>query len=180
VEEAALGLGVSSRTIRRWLHEQRLAGHKTGGVWVVLGPLARPGSPGTAGVSPRAVRARLRAVGERLITRGNQCAGARRRRGGLFLTWRRPRSLQIVLALGRQSPQQTWAPHTLGTTLPFWLTAPPQWQTILPVLQQYERVRGWCHPRLLRLPGVGQVVMTELARVAALERWPLPAPRERR
>ena len=165
VEEAAIGLGVSPRTVRRWLQERRLAGHKIGGTWGVWWPERPPGLPGSSGTTPRVVRRRLRAVGERLIAVGNQAAGAQRRRGGVFLTWRRPESLQIIFALGRQSPTHGWAPHALGTKLPFWLQERSWWSRVLPLLRWYEQLRGWCHPRLLRVPGVGEVILAEIVRL---------------
>ena len=32
------------------------------------------------------------------------------------------------------------------------------------MLRWYERLRGWCHPRLLWVPGVGVVLLAEIAR----------------
>jgi hypothetical protein len=114
-----------------------------------------------------AIRTRLRQVGKRLITVGNHAAGAQRRRGKIFLTWRRSRSLHIVFALGRQSPRYGWVPHALGTDLPFWLRERSRWQPIVPLLQHYEQVRGWCHPHLLQVEGVGAVILAELAQLEA-------------
>jgi hypothetical protein len=113
------------------------------------------------------VRTRLRQVGHQLITVGNHVAGAQRRRGQVFLTWRRGRGLQIVLALGRQRPRHGWVPQALGTALPFWFREQSQWREILPLLHWYEQLRGWCHPQLLRVPGVGEVVLADLARLEA-------------
>jgi hypothetical protein len=109
------------------------------------------------------LRLRLRHAGTRLITVGNQMAGAQRQRGQVFLTWRRPQSLQIIVALGRQSPTHGWTPRLLGTEMPFWFREQAQWRRVLPLLRRYEQVRSWCHPRLLRIPGVGEVVLQEIA-----------------
>ena len=192
VEETALGLGVSPRTIRRWLQEQRLIGYKIGGTWGVwwsgstqalsVLPSTAPSArqlPVQARRAPSAVaiRTRLRQVGARLITVGNHAAGAQRRRGTVFLTWRRGRSLQIVLALGRQSPRDGWAPHALGTALPFWWRERARWQSIVPLLRHYEQVRGWCHPHLLQIEGVDAVILAELTQLEAnLETLTLESP----
>jgi hypothetical protein len=109
----------------------------------------------------------LRQVGAQLIVVGNQAAGTPRRRGHIFLTWRTPQGLQITLAMGRQSATRGWAPHALGTDLPFWLQERSRWSRVLPLLRWYEQLRGWCHPRLLHVPGVGEVVLAELARFEA-------------
>jgi hypothetical protein len=109
------------------------------------------------------LRLRLRHAGTRLITVGNQMAGAQRQRGQVFLTWRRPQSLQIIVAIGRQSPTHGWTPRPLGTEMPFWFREQAQWRRVLPLLRRYEQVRSWCHPRLLRIPGVGEVVLQEIA-----------------
>ena len=176
VEEAAVGLGVSPRTVRRWLQQRRLAGHKIGGTWGVWWPECPPGLLGSSGTTLRVVRRRLRAVGERLIALGNQAAGAQRRRGGVFLTWRRPESLQIIFAVGRQSPTHGWAPHPLGAALPFWLRERSLWRRVLPLLRWYEQLRGWCDVRLLQVPGVAAVVHGELDRFeAALQTFESPA-----
>jgi hypothetical protein len=113
------------------------------------------------------LRPKLRQAGTRLITVGNQVAGAQRQRGQVFLTWRRPRSLQIIFALGRQHPTHGWTPQALGTDLPFWFREQARWRRVLPLLRRYEQVRSWCHPRLLRIPGVGEVVRTALAHLEA-------------
>ncbi len=172
VEEAAIGLGVSPRTVRRWLQEQRLAGRKIGGTWGVVWTTSSVGEAGQTVTVGRLshLRQRLRHLGERLMTLGNQAAGARRRRGQVFLTWRRARSLHLVFAIGRRHPLQGWAPHALGTDLPFWLKERARWQTVLPLLRRYERLRQWCHARLLRVPGVDAVITQELEQLeAALE-----------
>ena len=51
-----------------------------------------------------------------------------------------------------------------GTALPFWFREQSQWREILPLLHWYEQLRGWCHPVLLRVPGVGPVLLAEIAR----------------
>jgi hypothetical protein len=113
------------------------------------------------------------------MTVGNQVAGAQRQRGQVFLTWRRPRSLQIIFALGRRHPTHGWTPQALGTELPFWFREQAQWRQVLPLLRRYEQVRSWCDPRLLRIPGVGDVVVREVAWLEAAltvlqEHWPAP------
>jgi hypothetical protein len=109
-------------------------------------------------------------VGAALITIGNQTAGTHPQRGQVFLTWRTPRSLQVTLAIGRARLPQAWAPHALGTTLPFWVQERPRWRRVLPLLRRYERLRLWCHPRLLRIPEAMAIVQDELAQLeAALE-----------
>jgi hypothetical protein len=88
----------------------------------------------------------------------------------VFLTWRTPRSLQVTLAIGRMRLTKTWAPHALGTVLPFWVQERPRWRQVLPLLRRYERLRLWCHPRLLRIPAMMAVVQDELTQMeAALE-----------
>jgi excisionase family DNA binding protein len=161
VETAASALGVSPRTIRRWLQAGYLPGLQVGTSWGVYWwsesvPLV---------LSPRVLHRRLRQVGTRLIVVGNRTAGTERRRGALFLTWRTPQGLQITFALGRHSPTKGWAPHALGTELPFWLQERSRWHRVMPPLRWYERLRGWCHPRLLRVPGVGDVVLAEIVRL---------------
>jgi hypothetical protein len=116
-------------------------------------------------ITPAALRQRLRSVGAALITVGNQTAGTQPRQGQMFLTWRNPRSLQVTLALGRARLPQAWAPHALGTALPFWVRERPRWHRVLPLLRRYERLRLWCHPRLLRIPAVMAVVQDELAQL---------------
>jgi excisionase family DNA binding protein len=170
VDEAARALGVSPRTVRRWLQAGQLPGWKVGTTWAVDALPARreEGATGAASrqtLAPRALMARLRQVGARLITVGNQVAGATPRRGSVFLAWRRPRGLQITLAIGRTHPTRGWTPHTLGVELPFWMRERPRWRPVLPLLRQYERLRMWCHPRLLRIPEVGAVVQDELTRL---------------
>jgi hypothetical protein len=103
-----------------------------------------------------------------LIAVGNQTVGTHPRRGQVFLTWRTPRSLQVILAIGRARLPQAWAPHALGTALPFWVQERPRWRRVLPLLRRYERLRLWCHPRLLRIPSVIAVVQDELAQLEAV------------
>jgi excisionase family DNA binding protein len=174
VTEAAIILGVAPRTVRRWLHEGHLAGQKIGASWVVLCPTARASSQTRAGETvvpqnmrrtPAVLRQRLRHLGGRLITVGNAVAGARRARGEVFLTWRRPERLPIIFAIGRASPTRGWTPYSVGTELPFWLTERRQWRPVQRLLKQYEQLRHWCHPRLLRLPQVMEMVKAELHRL---------------
>jgi excisionase family DNA binding protein len=161
VETAATALGVSPRTVRRWLQAGHVRGQKVGTSW---GVWWWP-ETGIRVLPLSMLRTRLRHVGERLIAVGNQAAGTPRRRGHLFLTWRTPQGLQITLAMGRQSATRGWAPHALGIDLPFWLQERSQWSRVLPLLRWYDRVRGWCHPRLLHVPGVAAVVLAELTRL---------------
>lgn len=164
VQEVATALGVSPRTIRYWLQTGQLPGEKVGGIWHIWGQdlcVSGLDGGGARGILQH-LRPRLRQAGTRLITVGNHVAGAQRQRGQVFLTWRRSQSLQIIFALGRQHPTHGWTPHVLGTELPFWLQERPQWRRVLPLLRQYEQVRSWCHPRLLRIPGVGEVVLQEI------------------
>lgn len=176
VAEVARVQQVPPRTVRSWLQRGVLDGQKIGTVWGVWWPAAWGGPPGRPrrrqtrhdlppAVTLAMVRTRLRHVGNQLIAVGNQVAGSPPRRGHVFLTWRRPRSLQIILALGRRHPIRAWAPHALGTELPFWFREQPQWREVLPLLRWYEQLRGWCHPRLLRVPGVGPVLLAEIARL---------------
>jgi excisionase family DNA binding protein len=160
VTEAATMLGISPRTVRRWLQEGHLAGQKIGTSWVILYPAEYKVSetltgetivPQSPRLTPAMLRQRLRQLGARLITAGNAVTGARRTRGEVFLTWRRPRRLPITFAIGRASPTRGWAPHALGTTLPFWLKERQQWRRVQQLLRQYEQLRNWCHPRLLRI-----------------------------
>lgn len=164
VEEAAIGLGVSPRTVRRWLQAQRLEGQKVGGTWNVVWMTTslEEGRQTVRLESALTLRQRLRDVGERLITVGNAVAGGRRQRGQVFLTWRRARSLHVVFAIGRHRPPHHWAPQALGTELPFWLRERVRWHAVVPLLRRYERLRQWCHARLLCCPGVATVLMAEL------------------
>ena len=113
VAEAATVLGVAPRTVRRWLQDGDLVGKKMGTSWVVLCPAgsAIPHTPptGTGGATRErathsSIRQHLRQLGHRLIAVGNATAGAQRRRGEVFLTWRYPGRLQITFAIGRTSP----------------------------------------------------------------------------
>lgn len=176
VTEVATVLGIAPRTVRRWLHEGSLAGHKIGTSWVVLCPAAPASAARSTGgmllhpqfrLTPAMIRQRLRQLGARLITVGNTVAGARRARGEVFLSWRRPGRLAITFAIGRTTPTRGWAPHALGTDLPFWLTERQPWRPVQRLLQRYEQLRCWCHPRLLRLPQVLEVLEAELDRLQA-------------
>jgi hypothetical protein len=169
VQEVATGLGVAPRTVRYWLQTGQLPGEKMGGIWHIWGrDLAVSGlKEGDTLGTPQHLRPRLRQVGARLMTVGNHMAGAQHQRSQVFLTWRRPRSLQIIFALGRQHPTHGWTPQALGTELPFWFREQAQWRRVLPLLRRYEQVRSWCHPRLLRIPGVREVVHTALAHLEA-------------
>jgi hypothetical protein len=176
VIDAATVLGVAPRMVRRWLQEGSLAGQKIGTTWVVLCSAERTSSDLQTGgtvvspktqLTPAMLRQRLRHLGASLISVGNAVAGTRRARGAVFLTWRRPGRLPITFAIGRTSPTHGWAPHALGTELPFWLTERQQWRPVRPLLKQYEQLRSWCHPRLLRLPQVREIVEAELHRLQA-------------
>jgi helix-turn-helix protein len=176
VAEAATVLGVAPRTVRRWLQDEDLVGKKIGTVWVVLLPEAhetqdthRRHARLTGGKLPALplMRPRLRQLGHQLIAVGNTTAGAQPKRGEVFLTWRRPGGLQILFAIGRASPTQGWAPHALGSAFPFWLTERQRWRQIRPLLRRYEQLRGWCHPRLWRIPRVREVIEAELHRLQA-------------
>jgi excisionase family DNA binding protein len=169
VQEAARVLGCSARTVRRWLQTGRLAGQKRGRDWVVWGlppaALVPPEAP-----TPARVRARLRAVGARLITVGNTLAAPAPRPGTVLLAWRAPRSLRVVFAIGRTHPTRGWAPIALGLEYPFWLEGRARWQPVLPLLRRYERLRIWGTAPLLRIPGVRAVLLGELGTLeAALE-----------
>ena len=175
VPEAARVLGCASQTVRRLLQKGRLPGRKHGREWIVWfwadtdgAHRGMPSAPRTVPTTtPAALRQRLRSVGAALITIGNQTAGTHPQRGQVFLTWRTPRSLQVTLAIGRTRLPQAWAPHALGTALPFWVQERPRWRRVLPLLRRYERLRLWCHPRLLRIPDVVGVVQDELVQLEA-------------
>jgi hypothetical protein len=51
--------------------------------------------------------------------------------------------------------------------LPFWVEERTQWRRVIPLLRHYERLRHWCTPQLLRVPGTDMMVMAELARLEA-------------
>ncbi len=104
-------------------------------------------------------------MGAALITVGNQIAVTLPRRGAVFLAWRTPHGVQVVLAIGRRHPTQGWRPHGLGVELPFWLRERVRWRPVLPLLRRYERLRQWSHPRLLGLAGVAPLVLAELDRL---------------
>jgi excisionase family DNA binding protein len=174
VTEAATRLGVAPRTVRRWLQEGLLTGKKVGTAWVVLSPeiqqerdgqTAGPVLPWRAPSIPALIRQRLRQLGTRLITVGNAMAEAHRAPGEVFLTWRRPERLQITFAIGRISPTRGWVPHALGLELPFWLKERQRWRQAQHLLRRYEQLRLWCHPQLLRLSQVQEVVEAEIHRV---------------
>jgi excisionase family DNA binding protein len=169
VDVAARVLGCSTRTVRRWLQTGRLAGQKRGRDWVVWGlPPAAPVPPEAS--TPARVRARLRAVGVRLITVGNTMAATAPQPGTVFLAWRAPRSLSVVFAIGRTHPTWGWAPIALGLEYPFWLEGRARWQPVLPLLRRYERLRVWGTAPLLQIPGVQAVLLGELGTLeAALE-----------
>lgn len=176
VAEVARVQHVTPRTVRYWLQRGILPGQKIGTAWGVWWPEAWGGPPGRLrrgqtrqdlppAVTLAMVRTHLRHVGDQLITVGNMVAGSQPRRGHVFLTWRRARSLQVILALGRRHLTHGWAPYPLGTALPFWFREQPQWRRMLPLLRWYEQLRGWCHPVLLRVPGVGPVLLAEIVRL---------------
>jgi hypothetical protein len=174
VTDAATVLGIAPRTVRRWLQAGYLTGQKIGASWVVLcsaecvSSQTRPEEtvvPQNMRHTSALLRQRLRHLGGRLITVGNAVAGARRARGEIFLTWRRPGRLPIIFAIGRASPARGWAPYAVGTELPFWLTERWRWRAVHRLLKHYEQLRHWCHPRLLRLPQVGEIVEAELHRL---------------
>jgi hypothetical protein len=165
VATAATVLGVTPRTVRRWLAAGLLAGQKVGTSWGVCLPPSAGLPPSVPVASRRALYRRLRQVGARLITVGNQAAAVVPARGAVFLAWRTPHGLQVTLAIGRRHPTQGWAPHTLGTALPFWIRERSRWARVLPLLRWYERLRGWCHPQLLRVVGVREVILAEIVRL---------------
>ena len=167
VTAAAPMLGVTPRTVRRWLAAGLLAGQKVGTSWGVCLPAQAMTPPSVPAASQRALHRRLRQVGARLITVGNQAAAVVPTRGAVFLAWRTPHGLQVTLAIGRRRPVQGWAPYTLGTVLPFWIRERSRWSRVLPLLRWYDRLRGWCHPRLLRVRGVREVILAEIVRLEA-------------
>jgi excisionase family DNA binding protein len=177
VEEAARRLGCSPQTVRRHLLAGRLAGRKIRREWVVLWPATtaaarvprrRAREPRAAAPIPAtAIRQRLREVGAKLIEVGNHLAQGKRGRGKLFLTWRTPHALRVTVAMGRTSPTKGWSPHALGLDIPFWVEERPRWRRVMPFLRGYERIRTWCAPQLLRIDGVGDVVLVELRRLEA-------------
>jgi len=181
VVDAATVLGIAPRTVRRWLQDGQLVGRKMGTSWVVFCPvehtLSAPQTVGTilpqrAQLTPTTMRQRLRQLGHRLMTVGNAAVGAHRARGEVFLTWRRPGHLQITFAMGRASPTQRWVPRALGIDLPFWLKERQRWRQVQRLLRQYEQLRLWCHPRLLRIPQILDVLEAELCRLhAAVEAY---------
>ena len=174
VEEVATTLGVSGRTVRRWCACGHLDAQLVGTVWVVWGALEDSSSEYGRGskyserplrLGLQAMRKRLRETGQRLIDTGNVVAGAQRRPGKLFLTWQSQRGLQVTFAIGRLSPLHGWAPHALGTMLPFWIEERAQWQRVMPLLKYYERIRMWCVPRFLRIAGVSALVLEEITQL---------------
>ena len=181
VEEAAKKFGVSARTIRRWCESGRLTGQLVGMVWVIWEvPDTHPEKHGRNKRYPaiqsrhptREIRQRLRAAGQKLIDTGNVIAGAHRRPGKLFLTWQSQRSLRVTFAIGRLSPLRGWAPLALES-LPFWMEERQQWREVIPLLKRYEMLRAWCSSKLLRIPGVGALVLEEIIKfevaVAAIQ-----------
>jgi hypothetical protein len=181
VADAATVLGVAPRTVRRWLQDGLLVGKKMGTSWVVFCPAehatvtTRPvgtGLPQHVQPTPTMIRQRLRQLGHQLMTVGNAGVGVRRARGEVFVTWRRAGRLQLTFAIGRASSTQRWAPCALGLELPFWLKERQRWRPVQRLLRQYEQLRLWCHPRLLRLPQVVEVMEEELGRLqAAIEAY---------
>ena len=178
MDEAAHVLGCSPQTVRRLLHTGHLAGRKLGREWVVWCPTepavtivparqARKSPPALSTHTTAAIRQRLREVGALLIEVGNHVTHARKGRGQLFLAWRAPHALRVTLAIGRESPTRGWSPYALGVELPFWLAERTHWRKVMPLLRQYEQIRSWCAPQLLRIPGVSEAVLTELCRVEA-------------
>jgi hypothetical protein len=75
--------------------------------------------------------------------------------------------LPITFAMGRASPTRQWAPHALGIELPFWLQERQRWQHVRPLLRRYEQLRLWCHPSLVRIPQVQEVLEAELHQLQA-------------
>ncbi len=177
VAEAAVRLSIAPHRVRRLLQGGRLPGRKLGREWAVLWPTdARMRGGGNADHNSEqvsretphlltALRQQLRQVGTTLIRTGNASAQARPARGAVFLTWRRPNSLAVTFAMGRVTPTQQWAPYALGSDLPFWLKDRARWAPVIPVVRRYDRVRGWCVPRLVRLAGVAAVIVDDIARL---------------
>jgi hypothetical protein len=99
------------------------------------------------------------ATAQALAHHGEECRRGRPpRTGEVFVTWRRPGRLQLTFARGRASPTQRWAPRALGLDLPFWLKECQRWRQVQCLLRPYEPLRFWCHPRLMRLPQVLEVM----------------------
>lgn len=121
----------------------------------------------TRPVEPAAVRQRLWAVRTRLVTVGNQGALASPRAKALFLTWRAPRSLWVILTIGRYSPTQGSAPYAPGREVPFWRTECAPWCRILPLFRRHDMLRACSARWLVQLPGIGSAGLPELSRLEA-------------
>ena len=177
VSEAAEHLHLAPHRVRRLLQDGRLPGRKLGREWAVLWPTdgrmldggrADDNSTHVSRETPHlltTLRQQLREVGARLIRTGNALAQAKPARGTVFLAWRRPTSLAVTFAMGRVTPSQQWAPYALGIDLPFWIAERARWTRLMPVVRRYDRVRGWCVPRLVRLAGVASVIEDEIVRL---------------
>jgi hypothetical protein len=173
VAAAAARLSIAPHRVRRLLQGGRLPGRKLGREWAVLWPTDARMRGGSSADHNRAhgsretphrltsLRQQLRQLGTTLIRTGNAYAQARPARGAIFLTWRRPNSLAVTFAMGRVTPTQQWAPYALGIDLPFWRTDRARWAPVIPVVRRYDRVRGWCVPRLVRLAGVAAASVTK-------------------
>jgi len=177
VSEAAEQLHMAPHRVRRLLQGGRLLGRKLGREWAVLWPTdgrmldgsgADHNSEHVSGETPpllTTLRQQLREVGATLIRTGNALAQVKPARGAVFLTWRRPTSLAVHFAMGRVTPTQQWAPYALGIDLPFWIAERARWTLVVPLVRRYDRVRGWCVPRLVCLDGVASVIGDEIARI---------------